>query len=87
MLWKCKNDECKNEIEYDEKELAKKGNPVCPKCDDDMESLTEYPFVVFSGDDRVVHEFTVNAIDEDEADNLALNEFNYFVDDLRYEMQ
>ena len=85
MTWRCKN--CKCETEYDEKSLIEKGNPVCPECGNDMEALYPYPFVVNSDDHRIVHEFEVDAIDEDEADTLANKELEDFISGLSYERQ
>jgi len=85
MTWKCP--ECGETIEYSEEDLAQKGNPVCPKCDSDMEVSKTFSFIIFSGDDRIVHEFDVEAKDEEDADNKAHDELSEFSDGLRLEQQ
>ena len=37
--WVCKD--CGKEVDWSYEELASKGNPVCPKCDGDMELKKE----------------------------------------------
>jgi transcription initiation factor IIE alpha subunit len=87
MTWKCP--ECDETIEYDEISLAKKGNPVCPSCDSDMvlQELKNYSFRIMSGDERIVHEFEIEAKDEDEASSKADDEYVDFVASLHLEQE
>jgi len=85
MILRCKN--CKKIISQDEKELLEKSNLVCSECGSDMEEVTSYPFTVNDKDGRIVSEFEVNAIDEEEADTLAQEKYDSFITDLHFERQ
>lgn len=86
MTWRCKDEECLTEVEWDEKTLAKKGEPVCPVCDGDMESIESFTYNICAGSDgRIVSTFEIKAADQDKAQELAEEEFEDFANSLRLE--